>query len=321
VGRAQLWAFGTLHAHLSPLLTDRDVQDSVLESWKAGRQDVFPLKRGGGQGELETGQVELETGCSLLTSRRRGAGEEQGLGWLDMMAATQQVVILAGGLGTRLKDVVPDKPKCMAPVGGRPFLEYVLCFLRRQGLTEVILAVGYRADRVLEYFGDGSRFGVRLAYSIEPTPLGTAGALKLADRLLSGDRVIVMNGDSIADVPLMALLRYHTEKRALATIALAQVPNAARYGAVSLGPDGDIVRFQEKSNEGWGVISAGIYVLERRVIADIPSHKPVSLERDVFERLAGSGLYGFEFDGFFIDIGTPEAYYKAQLEVPRRFPC
>jgi NDP-sugar pyrophosphorylase family protein len=130
-----------------------------------------------------------------------------------------------------------------------------------------------------------------------------------------------MNGDSIADVPLKALVEYHTQKRAVATIALAEVPDVARYGAVVLGPDGQIVRFKEKSVEGKGWVNAGIYVLEREVVANIPSERQVSLERDVFERLTGCGLYGFPFNGFFIDVGTPEAYNEAQLELPGRFLC
>ena len=232
-----------------------------------------------------------------------------------------QAVVLVGGLGTRLKDVVRDRPKCMAPIAGRPFLEYLLCFLRSQGVSEVILAVGYRADQVVEHFGNGNRLGLKLSYSFEQSLLGTGGALKLAENLLRGNHVLVMNGDSIADVPLRALIEYHTRKRAVATIALVEVPEVARYGAVILEPDGQIVRFKEKSVKGKGWVNAGVYVLEREVIANSPSEGQVSLERDVFERLAGSGLYGFPFDGFFIDIGTPEAYNKAQLDVPRRFSC
>lgn len=237
------------------------------------------------------------------------------------MLSLPEAVVVVGGLGTRLSGVVGDKPKCMAPIARPPFLEYLFCFVRSQGIGEVILGVGYRADQVVEHFGDGIRHGLKLSYSCERSLLGTGGALKLAASLVRGNGVLVMNGDSIADVPLKALVEYHTQKCALATIVLAEVPDVARYGAVVLGRDGQIVRFKEKSVEGKGWVNAGIYVLEREVVANIPSERQVSLERDVFERLAGCGLYGFSFNGFFIDIGTPEPYDKAQLELPGRFLC
>ena len=232
-----------------------------------------------------------------------------------------EVVVLAGGLGTRLRSVLRGKPKCLAPVGGRPFLEYLLCFLRGQGVSEVILAVGYLGEQVVEYFGDGRRLGLQLRYSFEEASLGTAGALRLAGQLLQGSRVVVVNGDSIAEVPLKSMLEYHVEKGALATVALTKVRDVARYGAVKLDTAGQVVRFTEKSSGGEGWVNAGVYALERSVIDHIPHKWPVSLEHEVFGNLAGSSaLYGYPFDGYFIDIGTPEAYRQAQFELPRRFP-
>ena len=232
-----------------------------------------------------------------------------------------EVVVLAGGLGTRLRSILEGKPKCLAPIAERPFLEYLLCFLRRQGANEVVLAVGYQSDQVMQYFGDGRRLGLRLRYSIERTLLGTAGALRLAGELLKGSRVIVVNGDSIADVPLKSVLQYHARRKALVTIALAKVSDVSRYGSVELDRTGQVVQFMEKSSGGAGWVSAGVYVLERDFIERIPPGRPISLEHDVFVGLvASSGFYGYPFVGYFIDIGTPEAYRQAQLELPGRFP-
>jgi NDP-sugar pyrophosphorylase family protein len=218
-------------------------------------------------------------------------------------------VILAGGLGTRLRGVVDDRPKPMAEIGGRPFLEYLLANLRRQGFSEAVLCTGYLAEAVEHHFGDGRRFGLSLRHSREPQPLGTGGALKHAQPLLAGERWLVLNGDTFFDLPYAELADAHRAAGALATMALARVPDASRFGVVDLGPGGRIEAFRDAC-AGPALANGGVYVVERALLDRIPAGAPASLERDVFGRLAGGRLHGVEFAGELIDIGTPDAYLR-----------
>lgn len=232
-------------------------------------------------------------------------------------------LILAGGLGTRLRPVVDDKPKPMAGVNGKPFLEHQLAFLRRFGLSHFVLCVGYRRQQIQEYFEDGSPWGVRIDYAVEEQPLGTAGALKNAQAFVDGP-FLVLNGDSFFDSDLNHLLRFHNEARqtkrgTMGTIALTRVPNAEAYGTVHLEPGSSrIVKFAEKAASATNsapshYINAGIYVLEPEVLQRIPAAEKVSIERDVFPQLLDDGqLYGCYLKGFFVDIGTPEGYREFQ---------
>ncbi|MDB5311902.1 MAG: nucleotidyl transferase domain protein [Gemmataceae bacterium] len=219
--------------------------------------------------------------------------------------------ILAGGLGTRLRSVVADRPKVLAPVGGRPFLTYLLDQLARTGVRETALLVGYAAGRVQSTFG-ADYAGMRLRYSVEPTPLGTGGAVRLALPLLREDIVLLMNGDSFCDVDLDAVLTFHRGHGG-ASLVLAEVADASRYGRVLAGPDGRVVRFAEKgSGQEAGRINAGVYVFGRALIESIPPDRPVSLERDVLPGWVATGrVRGFP-GGRFIDIGTPESYAEAE---------
>lgn len=236
--------------------------------------------------------------------------------------AQMPALILAGGLGTRLRPVVDDKPKPMAGVNGKPFLEHQLAFLQRYGISHFVLCVGYRRRQIQDYFRDGSRWGVRIDYAIEEQPLGTAGALKNAQQFVGGP-FLVLNGDSFFDADLHQLLRFHEEARQttqgpgyLGAIALTRVPEADAYGTVQLAAGGRIVKFAEKAASAPAgplssshYINAGIYVLEPQVLQRIPPGKKVSIERDVFpELLDGGHLYGCYLQGFFVDIGTPEGY-------------
>jgi hypothetical protein len=160
---------------------------------------------------------------------------------------TMQAVILAGGLGTRLRPSVPDLPKAMAEIDGRPFLEYLLEQVRRAGFREAVLCVGYRQDAIREYFRGGEGHNIRLIYSAENEPMGTGGALKLAEPLLTGERWLVMNGDSFLDVPLEAMVRAHDGTGAIVTLAVVRVAEASRFGAVELGPEGEVTAFTEKA--------------------------------------------------------------------------
>jgi len=220
--------------------------------------------------------------------------------------------ILAGGFGTRLRSVVADRPKVLAEVAGRPFLAYLIEQLSGAGIRETHLLTGYAADRVHTAFGD-QYAGMKLRYSVEPTPLGTAGALRLALAQLGEPIILLLNGDSYCDVPIPALLDFHRRHRGNATVSLTQVNDTSRYGRVHLGEDDLITQFEEKGashDSGW--INAGVYVLNRDALSDIPANRAVSFEREVLPGWVGQGrVYGFRA-GRFIDIGTPESYDRAE---------
>lgn len=242
--------------------------------------------------------IEVETGVSVSSSEineQHAAAPAQPL-------ADVEAVILAGGLGTRLRSVLPDRPKVMAEVAGRPFLAYQLERLAKTGVVDVVLCVGHLADEV-ERFASGFE-DVRL--SQESTPLGTAGALGQARHDKTGT-FLVLNGDSFFDVPLDRLLAHHRASGALATIAAARVPDAGRYGSLELDADDRVLRFLEKGGRGPAVINAGVYVLEPPVLDGLPLDRPTSLERDVFPGLAARGeLVAMPWDGYFVDIGVPD---------------
>jgi NDP-sugar pyrophosphorylase family protein len=217
----------------------------------------------------------------------------------------------------------------MAPVGGgRPFLEYILLWLRNAGIMDLVLCVGNKRVQIQSWLGDGSQQGVRIRYSAEKELRGTAGALKLAAKFVRTQTCLVLNADSFLELDLREMYRFHRSKQAMATIALARVPDPDRYGTVELDPDGKIVAFHEKSDgaakrpprrRSSHLINGGVYLLQRQLLNSIPSREPVSLEKKIFPELAGGNLYGFVASGFFIDIGVPADYLKAQAEFARRF--
>jgi len=221
-------------------------------------------------------------------------------------------VILAGGMGTRLRPVVANRPKVLAPVRRRPFLAYLLDQLAAADLKYVVLSTGYMAEQVHAAFGN--TYGrLQLVYSQETEPLGTAGALRLTMPLLKSDPVLVMNGDSFCQVNLRNFWVWHCKLGANATMVLAKGSNTAHYGQVDVDRDGFVTRFIEKGGTdtpGW--INAGIYLLSHSFILTIPSNGAVSLEREIFPAWIGRGLYGYRNGGHFLDIGTPEAYATAQ---------
>lgn len=222
-------------------------------------------------------------------------------------------VLLVGGRGTRLQAVLPSTPKPLAPVGDTPFLELLVSQLRVQGIRSLVLCTGYLADQIEAQFGNGRNWNVEIEYSKETRPLGTAGAVKFAERYLEqAPFFLVMNGDSFLEMDLSQLVRFHLEHSGLVSMAVRRVPNAARYGTVQLGMLNRIVGFAEKTGaELSGVINGGVYVFSRTVLEHIPEG-PASLEKDIFPRLLKWGMYAAEQDGMFIDIGTPEDYARAQ---------
>ncbi|QGP92677.1 D-glycero-alpha-D-manno-heptose 1-phosphate guanylyltransferase [Neomoorella glycerini] len=230
-----------------------------------------------------------------------------------------QAVILAGGFGTRLRPVVPDLPKALAKIGSRPFLKYQLAWLASYGTREVILCLGYRSQAVLSYLSEVNTEGIQVISSIEQEPLGTAGALKHAEHLLA-ERFLVVNGDTFVDVNLTALVEYHYRKVSFLTMVLANVEDATAYGQVKINNEGRVVSFQEKV-PGRGQVNAGVYFMEKSVLRYIPPDQPYSMERELLPKLLTRGelVYGFVHEGYFIDIGTPLNYRRAQEELPGRF--
>jgi D-glycero-alpha-D-manno-heptose 1-phosphate guanylyltransferase len=219
--------------------------------------------------------------------------------------------ILAGGLGTRLRSVVADRPKVLAPVAGRPYLAHLLDQLYTACADDVVLLTGYGADQVRAAFGDAYR-GMTLRYSVEPEPLGTGGAVRHAADLFTRDAVLLLNGDSYCAVDLARLV-VTAQNAGQVGVALAHVDDVGRYGAVGIGPAGRVTAFAEKggaTGEGW--INAGIYAIPRERVADIPAGRAVSLEREVLPRwVSDPGIRGVP-GGRFIDIGTPESFAAAE---------
>jgi mannose-1-phosphate guanylyltransferase len=228
-----------------------------------------------------------------------------------------QALVLAGGEGTRLRPLTYTTPKPVMPLAGRPFLSFMLDWLRSYGVDEVILSCGFMSDGVKRVLGD-IYDGMRLRYVIEGEPLGTAGPVRLAfDEGVLADRLLVLNGDVLTDMDLAAELAEHERTGARATLALYPVEDTASYGVVPTDAEGRVEAFLEKA-EGptpTNLINAGAYVIERDVVEAIPPGRAVSFERDIFPELVGQGLYGFAAAGYWIDIGTPERYQEATWDL------
>ena len=218
--------------------------------------------------------------------------------------------VLSGGLGTRLRSVVADRPKVLAEVAGRPFLAHLLDQLYTAGADDVVLLTGFAADQVEAAFGSEYR-GMRLRYSVEPDPLGTGGAVRHAAGLFTRDGVLLLNGDSFCAVSLDGLVATARRENRVG-LALAHVEDVSRYGAVTTGPAGAVTGFAEKGGAtGPGWINAGVYSIPRPLIDDIPAGRPVPLEREVLPCWVESpGLRGVPGTRF-IDIGTPESFAAA----------
>jgi len=230
-----------------------------------------------------------------------------------------EAIILAGGFGTRLRHIVPDVPKPMAPVDGRPFLRYLLDDLTSKGVDRIILAVGYMKEVIMEYFG-GSYRGAELIYSSEDTPLFTGGAVKQALELCREESVFVVNGDTYFDVDLKAMAEFKAGKNSSFVLAARPMSNFDRYGTLDLDNTGKILKFCEKMPTEYGIINGGIYLMDRAFLADIEA-QAFSLESDVLEKVVGlKELFAFISKGYFIDIGVPIDYEQAQTDFRERHP-
>jgi mannose-1-phosphate guanylyltransferase len=228
-----------------------------------------------------------------------------------------QALILAGGEGTRLRPLTTTVPKPVVPLVDRPFIRFMLDWLRSHGVDDVVMSCGHLASGVRNVLGDGSAFGVKLRYVEEPRPLGTGGALKFAEPLLQ-DRFLMLNGDVLTDMDLTAQIAQHESTGARATLALTPVDDPSAYGLVRTRDGGEVTEFVEKpapDQIDTRNISAGAYVLERSVLELLEAEEPASIERDVFPRLVGEGLYGYVSDGYWLDIGTPERYLEGTFDI------
>jgi D-glycero-alpha-D-manno-heptose 1-phosphate guanylyltransferase len=219
-------------------------------------------------------------------------------------------IILAGGLGTRLSEVVRDRPKVLAQVNGHPFLDTILDALVNSNMIgRVVLAIGYMAEQIIEEYGRNREYPFEIHFSIEEKLLGTGGGIKKALSLTTTEQVLVLNGDSYAEVDLNEFVAFHDKIGAAMTMAVVSVDNANRFGRVFLDKAGRVVSFQEKSADGeGGYINAGVYLFERRLFDSITMDSAISLERELLPQFIKKGIYGFLTKGKFLDIGTPESY-------------
>jgi D-glycero-alpha-D-manno-heptose 1-phosphate guanylyltransferase len=230
------------------------------------------------------------------------------------MSQVSTAIILAGGLGTRLSGVVQDKPKPLAPIEGRPFLEHQMDYWINQGISRFILSVGYRREQIIGHFGDVYR-GCAVGYAEEMTPLGTGGGLLMAEEMLDvAGPFLVLNGDTFFEVDLQAFAGFHASNGALLSVALFEVGNNDRYMGVQVLDDGSIVSF--KSDPGASQLAnGGVYLMEPKIFKGLPwrAGDKLSLEEDLFAYLlkAGKRLCGKAFPGRFIDIGVPHDYHRA----------
>ncbi len=230
-----------------------------------------------------------------------------------------KAVILVGGEAIRLRPLTCNIPKAMVPVLNTPFLEYVISYLSKHRVKDVALTLGRFTKTIESYFGDGSQFGVKLSYIVEDTPLGTAGAVKNAEKYLQGS-FLVLNGDIFTDLNIRAMIDFHLERKAKATIALTPVDDPTSYGLIETNTQGRVTRFLEKpswSQVTTNMINAGTYVLEPEVLSHIPPRTSFSFERELFPLLLerGEPIYAYPSSAYWIDIGTPEKYLQLHRDL------
>lgn len=221
------------------------------------------------------------------------------------------VAILVGGLGTRLQTVVNDRPKVMVLINGRPFLTYILDQINDAGLKNVVLCVGYMGKYIESEIGPSYK-NLSLRYSYEYDPLGTGGALRNANDLLNSGSILIMNGDSYCKYDFSEFWYFYEQNNAFASILLTFVSATDRYGRISINDHNHILAFEEKGLfKGPGWINAGIYLLKKEIISEIPDKRFVSFEKEIFPSLIGKDFYGFMNNGQFLDVGTPDDFAKA----------
>ena len=236
------------------------------------------------------------------------------------MLKTTEAIFLAGGMGTRLQPVVKDVPKPMADINGKPFLHYLILFYAGQGITHIVLSVGYLYQTVMNYFGR-SYGSVRISYSIEKQPLGTGGAIAKAMGYTETHDILVVNADTMFDVKLKEVLDFHRDKKSVLTLVVRKVDDLNRYGSVILDEDAKITGFTEKGQStGSGFINGGVYIINKFFFSGFKFPEKFSIEKDFFEKeYRNYAFYAKICHGYFIDIGIPEDYLRAQNEFSHMF--
>jgi D-glycero-alpha-D-manno-heptose 1-phosphate guanylyltransferase len=231
----------------------------------------------------------------------------------------EEAIILAGGLGTRLRSVIKDIPKPMAEISGKPFLAYLIDFLGKQKIKRVILSVGYKFEVIKDFFGNKYK-DIDIYYAIEETPLGTGGAIKNALSGIYGNEVFIINGDTFFDIDLKDFYNLHKSKNSKLSIALKYMNFTDRYGTVEIDENNKILAFHEKTQKYNALINGGVYLLNKFFFNSLTTQNRFSFEKDFLEKYYKNyEFYGFSFDKYFIDIGVPEDYNKAQKELKNYF--
>ncbi|MCT7433171.1 nucleotidyltransferase family protein [Aliarcobacter cryaerophilus] len=222
-----------------------------------------------------------------------------------------EAIVLAGGLGTRLRSVVSDLPKPMAPIGDKPFLEYILKYLQKNGIKRAVLSVGYKWETIKEYFGDKFE-NIELIYSVEDEPLGTGGAIKKAMSHVNGKQVYIINGDTFFDVKLQNL---ELDNNSKIQLSLKSMKNFNRYGCVETSEKGLVTTFTEKGYRESGNINGGIYLMSKNIFDEFDLEEKFSFEEFMQNNFEQLNISTKVFDNYFIDIGIPEDYQKAQIDL------
>jgi NDP-sugar pyrophosphorylase family protein len=226
------------------------------------------------------------------------------------MEHNTDLVILCGGLGKRLRSIVDDRPKVMSEINGKPFLEILIKYIKCFGFKKIILCTGHLGHMIQNYFGNGIKYDIEIVYSQEEVALGTAGAIKNAERIISSNPFFVLNGDSFTRINFYTLISFHLQNDADISIPLVKIKRPSRYGTVSIGDNSRITQFLEKDetcSEGW--VNTGVYLLSKKILASIPLNSFFSLEKNILsDQTNNFRIFGMPVDCKFIDIGTPESY-------------
>jgi D-glycero-alpha-D-manno-heptose 1-phosphate guanylyltransferase len=228
-------------------------------------------------------------------------------------------MILAGGFGTRLRSVVADKPKCLAPMGDKPFLYYLFQYLHAQGFAHAVLSLGYLSEQVIAWCND-TPLPMRVSFAVEQEPLGTGGAILHAMPYLEDDTFAVFNGDTFFDVPMAGMLAFAQQHNSKLTLALKPMEKFDRYGSIELAEEGRITAFREKQYQEKGLINGGVYLASQEYLKSLGLPTTFSFEKAVLEPQAAAGsLFGFISDTYFIDIGIPEDFTKAGIDLVKMY--
>lgn len=226
----------------------------------------------------------------------------------------EEAIVLAGGLGTRLREVINDTPKPMAPICGKPFLTYLFEYLLKQNIKHIILSVGYKSEVIKDFFGNQYK-NIKISYAVEKEPLGTGGAIKNSLKETKQNEVFVLNGDVFFEINFKDLYDFHKTKKSNLTIALKKMDQSERYGIVEIDENNKIISFLEKEKRNNVLINGGIYLINKDFFLSLAPDEKFSVEKDFFEKYYKEyDFFGFPFDGYFIDIGIPEDYERANQE-------